>query len=602
MGGKQMEGKASHLLLPLPHITSPKPTTDSPNASAMNFLRWTRRPPAPPTLSPETVLSHLRGRTPAPTSAVLSAVLTLLSSSTTPTTTLSALLSALHALPPHQIPASMAVALAAAIADAAHHATPPLPPAALLHSLALVAQLAATSDAAARAIAPAIAPRLLHRALPRPALRDPARRLAVACGIRADDFRALLAAAHGSLRGRAGMFVAAAAARYARPVRILALDGGGTRAVLALQVLKRVEQLTGRRIRESFDLIAGTSTGGVLAVAIGLLGMSLGDCEELYKRCAREVFTMRGGPPGKTASSGIYHAGKVLLLNRGMYDTRALTRIYEKECGEQRFFEHAAGNGTPRVFVLSTQIRAKDARVETPRPYLHANYQLPAEKGRPPRYSHGGLHKLSEGLRATTAAPVYFDPFTDAAGEVFCDGAVLVNNPTSVAIHEARCLWPERPLGVVVSVGTGLFRESGEEVALQKSEQRVREGTGDGAGGEAKVRREWGGGLAFRIAQAVLESATDTEGVHHTLEDLIERDDVYFRLNPEVDGERILLDEYRGEVLERLGRIGREYAGGGGDGAKKIARLCERLKALAKPGLPAYGMWRPKAAHSYARL
>ncbi|CDF36512.1 Putative lysophospholipase [Chondrus crispus] len=448
-------------------------------------------------------------------------------------------------------------------------------------------------------------------------MREDARRMAVKSGMRPDEFQAIVAAAQGGFRSRAGMLVAAAAG-YRRPVRILALDGGGTRAVLSLQVLKQVEELTGRSIRDSFDLIAGTSTGGVLAVAIGLLGMSLKECEELYLRCAREVFTMRGGPPGKTTSSGIYHAGKVLLLNRGIYDTRALNNIYQKECGEGRFFEYAAGNGTPRVFVLSTQIRGSEGRVEMPRPYLHANYQLPLEKGRRARYAHGGVHRLSEGLRATTAAPVYFDPFTDETGEVFCDGAVLVNNPTSVAIHEARCLWPGRPLGVVVSVGTGLFNQSGEEVALQKSEKSVKrevdaaegakpsrreeEKLGAGGEGEGKNRREWGGGLAFRVAQAVLESATDTEGVHHTLEDLIERDDVYFRLNPEVEGDRILLDEYRPEVLNRLGTIGREYASGSGEGAKKIARLCHRLNALAKSGLHGYGLWRPMSSRSYARL
>lgn len=594
----------------------------------MNFFRWSRpaQPSAPrPVTEPisadavlarlHTTASSTRASLP---SAVLSATVTLLNSPSTPAATISAVLTALCQLPPSALPASHTSPLASAIANAAHRARAVLASADFRHAARIVTQLAARSDFAALCVCTSSAAHRLTRAASAAAsadsvLREDLRRMTVVSGMRADEFHALLSAPHGGFRSRAEKLVLAAAAGHRRPLRILALDGGGTRAVLALQVLKRIETLTGTPIRDSFDLIAGTSTGGVLAVAIGLLGKSLQECEDLYLQFARDVFTMKGGQPGKTTSSGIYHAGKVLLLNRGMYNTKALNRLYETHCGPARFFEHAGGHGTPRVFVLSTQIKSKDSRADTTRPYLHANYHLPSSTERRPRYSHGCLHRLSEALRATTAAPVYFDPFTDDDGEVFCDGAVLVNNPTSVAIHEARCLWPGRPLGVVVSVGTGLFNETGDEMAMKRSEKGggrvVTEAgngentkTGDTNATDARNRKERRGSLPFRVAQAVLESATDTEGVHHTLEDLIESDDVYFRLNPELEGERILLDEYRPDVLKRLGAMGREYATASGEGAEKIKQLCYKLNTLRRPALPVYGMWRPKAARSYARL
>ncbi|KAI4371131.1 hypothetical protein MLD38_019397 [Melastoma candidum] len=73
-------------------------------------------------------------------------------------------------------------------------------------------------------------------------------------------------------------------------LRILAMDGGGIKGLATVQMLKEIEKGTGKQIHELFDLICGTSTGGMLAVALGIMSMSLDQCEEIYKNLGKLVF------------------------------------------------------------------------------------------------------------------------------------------------------------------------------------------------------------------------------------------------------------------------------------------------------------------------
>jgi len=70
-------------------------------------------------------------------------------------------------------------------------------------------------------------------------------------------------------------------------LRILSMDGGGMKGLATVQILKEIEKGTGRRIHELFDLICGTSTGGMLAVALGIKQMTLDQCEEIYKNLGK---------------------------------------------------------------------------------------------------------------------------------------------------------------------------------------------------------------------------------------------------------------------------------------------------------------------------
>ena len=95
-------------------------------------------------------------------------------------------------------------------------------------------------------------------------------------------------------------------------------------------------------------------------------------------------------------------------------------------------------------------------------------------------------------LRATTAAPTVFKPVLMGT-EMYSDGGLVASNPSAVAIHEARTLFPDIPIEMVVSVGTGEFVS-----------ERVSPTFG------------WDG-----IITQIVKSATDTSKIHHILQDVL---------------------------------------------------------------------------------
>ena len=84
--------------------------------------------------------------------------------------------------------------------------------------------------------------------------------------------------------------------------RILSIDGGGLRGVVPLTILKKVEAITGKRITENFDLIAGTSTGGLIACAISVKDIqndtqplyTLDEILKVYVKRGKEIFPKKG--------------------------------------------------------------------------------------------------------------------------------------------------------------------------------------------------------------------------------------------------------------------------------------------------------------------
>lgn len=136
-------------------------------------------------------------------------------------------------------------------------------------------------------------------------------------------------------------------------------------------------------------------------------------------------------------------------------------------------------------------------------------------------------------LRATTAAPTVFKPvYMD--GEYYVDGGVKCSNPTAVAVHEAKRVFPGRRIEAVVSVGTGGFKE-----------EKVDVGFG------------WDG-----ILGSIVSAALDGEDINHVMED-VWTEGAYLRINPIIGGpNEFPIDEVKPVMLDRMKRISREYCRG----------------------------------------
>lgn len=158
-----------------------------------------------------------------------------------------------------------------------------------------------------------------------------------------------------------------------------------------------------------------------------------------------------------------------------------------------------------------------DDNVENPASYNPKSLVQPKcapRTGKGSRYPGSFRVTQKIALRATTAAPTFFKPLL-SFDELYVDGGIVASNPTAVAVHEARTVFPGVPLELVVSIGTGKFREI-----------------------KIPPRVGWDG-----IVAQILDSATDAEGVHHVLEDVFGDDKTaqhrgtrtgtkYYRFNP----------------------------------------------------------------------
>lgn len=217
---------------------------------------------------------------------------------------------------------------------------------------------------------------------------------------------------------------------------VLSCDGGGIRGVFTARVLVELERIAGQPLCRSFDLVAGTSTGGILACGLAS-GIAARDLLDLYVKRGSEIF-----------SQEILELGRNILAPR--YLSGPLESILREVLGDKTL-----DDARPTLLVTSYAIelpasqRALAVPGSTRAPYFFKSSVKPNAF-------------LRDVARATSAAPTYFPPhqFTNLMGEVgaYVDGGVVANNPAMCAFAEALRRWPGEQLAVI-SIGTGNLEE-----------------------------------------------------------------------------------------------------------------------------------------------
>lgn len=124
---------------------------------------------------------------------------------------------------------------------------------------------------------------------------------------------------------------------------LLSLDGGGVRGLSALQILKQLMELIYHRNPpkpcDYFDMIGGTSTGGLIAIMLGRLEMSVDECIKEYRKLADDVFTKckhrltwRGKVQGRFNHEALAEGIRDLLERRGIDKDALLKDSSESHC------------------------------------------------------------------------------------------------------------------------------------------------------------------------------------------------------------------------------------------------------------------------------
>ena len=196
-------------------------------------------------------------------------------------------------------------------------------------------------------------------------------------------------------------------------MKVLAIDGGGIRGLIPALVLAEVERRTGQGVASLFDLVAGTSTGAILACALTRPDpMPAARAAELYEQEGPQIFH-RSLVKEVTSLGGLVDE---------RYDSSGLVASLRRHLGDTRLAQ-----ATTRLFVTAYDLEARNAVLLT----------------------RDDDMTMVDAAHASSAAPTYFEPVR-VGGRTLVDGGVFATNPAMLAYAATG-----GRLDVLASLGTG---------------------------------------------------------------------------------------------------------------------------------------------------
>jgi patatin-like phospholipase/acyl hydrolase len=219
-------------------------------------------------------------------------------------------------------------------------------------------------------------------------------------------------------------------------VKVLSIDGGGIRGLIPALVLAEIEGRTGRRIAEMVDLVAGTSTGGILACGL-----------------------TRPGPDGRPRYSAEELAGIYVDKGPGIFHRSLLKRIFSVGGWIDERYEDDGLNDALHEYLGDAWLSDALVDVMITAYDIHDRFAFFFRSARArtdPTYDF----TMVQAARATSAAPTYFEPSqaTDRAGArtyPLVDGGVYAVNPSMCAYADVVDAGARDDLAVMLSLGTG---------------------------------------------------------------------------------------------------------------------------------------------------
>jgi len=321
----------------------------------------------------------------------------------------------------------------------------------------------------------------------------------------------------------------------AKVIKVLAIDGGGIRGIIPALVLEEIERQTGQPIASLFDLIAGTSAGGILGMALTMPGeqgrprYTAHDIIPIYEEKMKQIF-----------SRSVWHMIKAVdNLAEVKYPTEGIESFLEEFFGDIRLKE------------ALTDIMVTSYEIEQQRPFIFKSFKAKED----PECDF----LMKDVARATSAAPTYFEPCKLEVNytlgyRALLDGMVFASNPAMCAYVEVRKKNPGADRFLVVSLGTG-----------EPHHRRIYD----------EVRR-WG---ALQWLQPLLDIVLygSTVMVDYQMKTLLPpRGDFkqYYRLQCKLDIDQALMDNIETSNLRMLKLLAEELIG---NKKKQLELLCEQL-------------------------